>query len=81
MTEQTPFRNASGDDLKSGRAPKGRPKIWPFSEMEINQTISVEDKDRFHSARSSATRVTRLTGKKFKTVTLNNGSLLIRRIS
>lgn len=81
MTDATPFRNPSSEDLKSGRAPKGRPKTWPFADMEIDQTISVDDKNRHHSARSSATRVSRLTGRKFKSSTMQNGSLLIRRIS
>jgi hypothetical protein len=81
MTDENPYRSASSEDLKSIRMPKGRPKTWPFADMEIGGTITVIDPSRFHSARSSATRVARITGKKFKTATMTNGTLLVRRIA
>ncbi len=81
MPEETPFRHPTSEELKGKKAPKGRPPTWPFLSMEVGQTISIDDKTRFHSARSSASRVTSISGKKFKSVLLDNGSLLIRRIS
>lgn len=81
MTDENTYRRASNEDLKAGRLPKGRPRTWPFSDLEIGGTITVIDPSRFHSARSSATRVARITGRKFKTATMANGTLLVRRVS
>lgn len=81
MTHQQPFRTPSQEDKSSGRVPKGRPRKWPFAAMEEGETVSVIDPDLFHSARSCVSYLSKITGRKFKTVTMNNGSLLVRRIS
>lgn len=81
MEKIQPFRETSGDDKIAGRIPRGRPRKWPFASMEVGGTISVDDPEKFHSARTCASRVGKIMGRTFKTLKMNNGVLLIRRHS
>lgn len=77
------YRLASSDEASSigdGLPVMGRPRIFPFYEMEIGQAVIVDGASR-GSARSSVQNAQRLQGWKFRTKTLDDGSLLVKRVS
>lgn len=57
----------------------GRPRIFPFFDMALGDAVVI-DEDSKSSARSSAQNVQRQNGWKFKTKTLVDGSLLVKRV-
>ena len=64
IDKDVPVPSSVGD--KSGR---GRPRVYPFGEMEVGDSIFTESK----GARNAAGHYAKYHGKKFATRTENNG--------
>ena len=78
------YRSATSDEagLIDKRLPvAGRPRIFPFFDMEVGESVIIVDPESKGSARSSANNAARVNGWKFKTRTLPDGSLIVKRIS
>lgn len=59
----------------------GRPRIYPFFDMEVGQVVVIKDPMLRQSARNSAQHVSRMNGWKFKTVVSSDGRLFVKRTS
>lgn len=75
------YRMATPDDLSGALfRGAGRPRIYPFYEMEVGQIVVIDNPALRASARYSAIRAAKINGWKFKTKVRDDGSLLVKRV-
>lgn len=76
------YRFASKDEASTidDRSTKGRPRIYPFYEMEIGQAAIFDGSTKV-SVRSAVQNAKRINGWEFRTKTLADGSIMVKRVS
>lgn len=83
ISSEKAYRSASeleSSAMDEGSQTMGRPRIYPFFDMQIHEAVVINAELK-QSARACAQNVKRIKGWRFKTRTLSDGSLLVKRIA